>query len=114
MNNKCSKILEEVNPLDPDAIKDALNKRLVELEFDEVGVTEVEVDFDGQIHVTFFDVEDNEELMVMFGLDEDNTPDVVVIDYDEDDDDAEYTVIDLSTLDYKVVDTDYGQYLDYL
>lgn len=103
-----SKINELLNqrfePIDPDAIIIAFEKRLDKFGFDNITVEDVEVDMEGNILVSFSDLEGEDYLEALFVYDEDEGAQVFILDDDAEaadvaeDDDAEHTVIDLSAL----------------
>ena len=106
---------ENVIALQSDAIKDALNKKLEEFEFDGVNVTEVEVHDDGNILVEFEDYE-GDIMTILFGIDEVEGVYALIVTDDLDDyfeyEDGDILEVDLSPLSPSEVDTPLGVYVN--
>lgn len=109
--NRCKKLLEEIEPLSSVEIKVNLNNRLTELGFEDIIVSDAVVDLDGQTHILFSDKESEDDLYVIFGLGYEG-PEAIIGEFDIEDEDDEYTVVDLSSLNYDTVETAYGTYLN--
>lgn len=108
MRSITEELIQKYEPISSDAIKNAFNKRLEELGFENIQVDEVIVDYEGDITVCFVDDENN-ELDIIFFYDEDEGPSAVVLD---DEDAEEYIVVNLDSLNPSLKQTVFGTYLN--
>jgi hypothetical protein len=110
--SRIRKVLEQIDPaligIDPEKIKVAFQKKIDKSDFEDVTVSEVDVDLDGDIIVTFEDG-DGTDIDILFTYDSDEGTVAILIDEPQND---EFTTLDLDSLQPVLKKTQLGIYVD--
>lgn len=105
--NKLTEMLSNALPMDPDTIRQEFERLFKKFDMEEIGVEDIEVDYDGNVTVTFFD--DDSELDIIFTYDDDDGCIAIIDDGDED---TDYVVVDFDPMNPAVLKTPFGMYID--
>ena len=107
-NSMATALLDKSNIPRQEDIKASMEARLSRLGIEDIAVTEVDVDIDGDITVTFQDIE-GDELDAVFTVDPEDGPVVIIAD---DDSDEDWLIVDLDGLHPTMVKTPFGLFLN--
>jgi uncharacterized protein YlxP (DUF503 family) len=101
-------LIQKYEPISASSIQSAFNKRLEEIGIENIIVDNVEVDYEGDVIITFIDDENN-EMEVLFTYDPEDGALALILD---DIDSEEFVGIELDSLSPPVKNTLFGPYLD--
>lgn len=105
--HKIAEMLSNSVPIDPETVSDEFNKLLSKFDIDNVKVDDVDIDYEGNITITF--VSGNDEMTVIFCWDEDDGAIALIDDGDED---TDYTMVDFDAMNPALIKTPFGTYVD--
>ena len=106
---KIKKILEQFEPISSAAIKKAFEAKIAHFDFDGVIVDDVDVDLEGNITVSFSDIE-GDQMDILFVHDEEEGSLAIILDDDENAE--EFLVVDLDALGPSIIKSSFGNYLN--